>query len=155
MSETSEQRADDSFRFLVRYRTAAIEHGSKWLDYSLHPATKLGLHNALLAVHDRIEILEARHDDFACGVFVVRHDQIEPLTQEGAERLFATLPNGDVKWLDLWQCLLPPIPDPAALTLPAAGAPAEASAQIPLFTHTHTPYDDLDPPPAHHFDTAA
>lgn len=132
----------------------------KWLDYSLHPATKLGLHNALLAVHDRTEILQARGDDFECGVFVVRHEHIEPLSQEGAERLFASLPCGEVKWLDLWHCLLPPIPDlpgpggtsadPAGL-LPTAGAPE----QIPLFTHTHTPYDDVDEHPAHYFDTAA
>lgn len=96
--------------FAARYRTEAVEGGVPWLDYSLHPASKLGLHNALLAQHDRIEILQARGAWFECGVFVVRHGYVEALSQAGAERLFATLPHGDVKWIDLCRCMLPPSP---------------------------------------------
>ena len=138
-------RADDSprIRFAVRYRTQAVEGGVPWLDYSLHPGTKLGLHNALLAEHDRIEILRARGVPFECAVFVVHHGVAEPLTEEGAERLFACLPHGDVKWIDLCQCLLPPLPK----------SPASAAAsveQMTLFPHIPTPYDDLQVPPKPH-----
>lgn len=139
---------DEPFVFAVRYRSAEIEGGEPWLDYSLHPATKLGLHNALLAEHDRIEILSARGGWFECGVFVLRHGCAEPLTQEGAEHLFAVLPPGEVKWLDLCHCLLPPLPE--------ASAAAPAAAQLPLFPHTHTPYDELDAHPSvHALDVAA
>lgn len=164
--------ADQDFQFSVRYRLLAPLKGKvtgkvagkvaadqepPWLDYSHHPASKLGLHNALLAVHDRKEILLARGEAFECSVFLVRHGQFEPLTQDGAERLFASLPTGDVKWLDLCQCLLPPIV--AASVTGATTAASAASAgtrQLPLFPHVHTPYDDLDEAPAQHaLDTAA
>lgn len=139
MPNSSASPVDDDFQFAVRYRSEWVDGGIAWLDYSLHPASKLGLHNALLAEHDRIEILEARGGWFECGVFVVRHGHAEALSQEGAERLFAALPHGEVKWIDLCRCLLPP--------LAAAPRPAE---QLPLFAHTHTPYDDLDEHPAAH-----
>ena len=128
---------DDEFHFAVRYRTEWVEGGGPWLDYSLHPASKLGLHNALLAEHDRAEILEARGGWFECGVFVVRHGHAELLTEHGAERLFAALPHGDVKWIDLCRCLLPPVGEPEATASPATG-------QMPLFNHIHTPYDDIE-----------
>lgn len=149
----------DLFHFAVRYRTAAVEGGVPWLDYSLHPASKLGLHNALLAEQDRIEILAARGDAFECAVFVLRKGSAERLSQAGAERLFASLPHGDVKWIDLCQCLLPPLPDlPVTADTPAGGSPSstEAVGQLPLFPHTHTLYDDLDElVTAHALDVAA
>lgn len=135
---------DDSFTFAVRYRTEAVGDGVPWLDYSLHPASKLGLHNALLAEHDRIEVLEARGGWFECGVFIVRHGIAEPLSEAGAERLFATLPHGNVKWIDLCRCLLPPL-----VAMPESGA-AAAVEQMPLFEHTHTLYDDQAEPKGHH-----
>lgn len=145
MSDRTPPPPDDGFHFAVRYRTQLVGEGVPWLEYSLHPASKLGLHNALLAEHDRIEILEARGGWFECGVFVVRHGHAEALTQEGAERLFAVLPHGNVKWIDLCRCLLPPLselsPPPAA----AASAP-----QLPLFAHTHTLYDEQEEMPARH-----
>lgn len=152
------QSQDDSFQFAVRYRTEEIEGGAPWLDYSLHPASKLGLHNALLAEHDRIEILQARGGWFDCGVFVLRHGQAERLTQEGAERLFAALPHGNVKWIDLCRCLLPPLPETLLNKEPASPAvgDVQAPAQLPLFEHTHTLYDDVEEHPVHHIlDVAA
>ena len=145
---------DDGFQFAVRYRSELIEDGVPWLDYSIHPASKLGLHNALLAEHDRMEILQARGGWFECGVFILRHGRVEPLTQEGAERLFAALPHGNVKWTDLCRCLLPPVSEaPPVMAMPPVShwetAPAPA-AQMPLFVHTHTPYDDLDEHPSVH-----
>ena len=142
----------DKFNFAVRYRTGEIDGGVPWLDYSLHPASKLGLHNALLAQHDRIEILEARGGVFECAVFIVRQGQLERLSQEGAERLFATLPHGEVKWIDLCRCLLPPVQvseSPNQKTAAVAPAPAE-SPQIQLFPHTHTLYDDVEEHVVHH-----
>lgn len=137
-------RPDDDFHFAVRYRSEWVEGGSPWLDYSLHPASKLGLHNALLAEHDRKEILEARGGWYECGVFIVRHGVAEPLSDAGAERLFAALPHGNVKWIDLCHCLLPPL-----VAMPAAGG-AAAAEQMPLFAHTHTLYDDQAEPEVHH-----
>lgn len=138
MSKDYAPPPDDDFHFAVRYRTELVDGGVPWLDYSLHPASKLGLHNALLAEHDRIGVLEARGGWFDCGVFIVRHGVAEPLTEAGAERLFAALPHGNVKWIDLCRCLLPPF------------AGAAAAEQLPLWTHTHTLYDEQAEPSAHH-----
>jgi hypothetical protein len=143
MDASIRRPAADSLHFVVRYRTGMVDGGVAWLDYSKHPASKLGLHNALLAVHDRIEILQARGGRFECRVFAVHDGDAEPLSPEGAERLFAALPHGDVKWTDLCRCLLPPVLPPAA-------------EQLVLFPHTHTGYDDLDEHPAQHaLDVAA
>ena len=141
----------DQFEFVVRYRAESIDRGRRWLDYSKHPATKLGLHNALLAMHDRIEILEGRGERFVCQVFVARSGVCEPLTQAGAERLFAELPHGRVRWTDLCRCLLPPLPARSE-----SGVVPSSPEQLPLFPHTHTGYDDLDEHPARHaLDVAA
>lgn len=179
----SRGKAEDDFQFVVRYRTAAVDDGASWLDYSVHPASKLGLHNALLARHDRIEILAARGESFECSVFVVRKGVAEPLSQQGAERLFATLPHGNVKWTDLCRCLLPPlgVPSRRSTDRPPGGTSAGSAAesaespvfevvvrrsadadqagsaeQLPLFPHTHTLYDDVDEHPTQHkLDVAA
>lgn len=127
-------------KFVVRYRTspsATSTRPPEWLDHSIHPASKLGLHNALLAVHDRNEILADRGGFHEAAVFVLRNGVAEQLTQAGAERLFADLPQGEVKWLDLCRCLLPPLAE-------TNGAGADAAEQLPLFHHTHTLYDDLE-----------
>lgn len=145
-------------QFAVRYWSSVLaaegyrepDGSARWLDYSLHPGTKLGLHNALLTVHDRNEILEAHGGEFDCAVFLIRGEQAEKLAAESAARLFAALPHGEVKWLDVWQCLLPPVPS-AASAAPVPGEAKPPVGQLPLFMHTHTPYDDLDEKP-HHLD---
>ena len=134
-----------------------------WVDYSRHPATKLGLHNALLSEHDRVEILMARGEEFEVGVFVMRDSIQELLSDEGAERLFRALPAGDVKWIDLCNCLLPPVPDlplasrPSALPSSNDGSNANvASIQLGLFSHAHPPYDEAGASPeVHLLDTRA
>jgi len=143
-------------KFIVRYWSSRLpveyrgsEGQPRWLDYSVHPASKLGLHNALLAVHDRLEILQAHGGSFDCAVFVVDGENAERLAQEAANRLFASLPRGEVKWLDIGRCLLPP--QPAAPPSALASAAPPAAQQLPLFAHTHTPYDDLEATP-HAFD---
>jgi hypothetical protein len=134
-------------KFTVRYWSSLLpseyreQRGQhRWLEYSVHPASKLGLHNALLAVHDRSEILQAHGCQFECAVFVVEGDSAEKLSQEKANELFSSLPRGEVKWLDIREFLLP---------LPPTGATPEATndapppgEQLALFPHVHTPYDD-------------
>lgn len=133
--------AAQDFHFAVRYRTPEVGGGLQWFDYSLHPASKLGLHNAMLAVHDRIEVLQARRRPFACGLFVIHAGVAEPLSQDGAERLFATLPHGDVKWIDLCRCLLPPVPAGGGRRAADLAAAPRIALAAP---HTHTGYDDLE-----------
>lgn len=135
--------------FTVRYWSSLLPHdyrerrgAPRWLDYSVHPASKLGLHNAMLAVHDRSEIMQAHGCQFECAVFVVDGERVERLSAEAANVLFAALPRGEVKWLEIREFLLPtpPAQTPPA---PAASAPPPGE-QLPLFAHTHTPYDDLN-----------
>jgi hypothetical protein len=140
-------------KFIVRYWSSLLprdyrerrgEH--RWLDYSVHPASKLGLHNAMLAVHDRSEILQAHGCQFECAVFVVEEEHVDRLSPEKADILFSSLPRGDVKWLDIREFLLPVSP-PAIQSgvLQGISRPAQPlPEQLPLFAHVHTPYDDLE-----------
>lgn len=139
-------------KFTVRYWSSLLpdEYREKdgdhcWQDYSVHPASKLGLHNAMLAVHDRSEILAAHGCQFECAVFVIEDKSVERLSQEAANSLFAHLPRGEVKWLDIKEFLLPSPPEQGAA--PSASAVPPAAGQLPLFHHVHTPYDDLDQTP--------
>lgn len=138
-------------KFIVRYWSSLLppeyqgEDGQpRWLDYSFHPFSKLGLHNALLAVHDRIEILDAHGGMFECAVFLDNGNSTEKLSQEAANGLFGSLPPGAVKWLDIGNFLLPGLSTEASETLPQA-------QQLPLFVHKHTLYDDVNEAP-HSFD---
>lgn len=140
-----------TMKFIVRYWSSRLpdayrkEDGApRWVDYSLHPASKLGLHNALLAVHDRMDILRAHGGQYGCAVFVQMGERTEMLSEETATTLFMALPRGEVKWLDIQDCLLPTHPDELPSTVHNKAMPT--AEQLPLFghPHTHTPYDDLD-----------
>ena len=138
-----------SMQFMVRYWSTLLpddyreaDGSPRWVDYSLHPASKLGLHNALLAVHDRIDILQAHGGNFECAVFVQEGKLMEKLSQEKANNLFASLPRGEVKWLDIRDFLLPVLSKKSPSTEVNKGKPA--AEQLPLFEHVHTPYDDLE-----------
>lgn len=120
---------------------------AEWPAYSVHPASKLGLHNAMLVVHDRLEILAMHGGDYDCAVFVEDAGRCERLSQDEANRLFAALPRGEVKWLDIAAFRLPAPAAAAAETLPGQPVPR----QLALFPHQHTPYDDLLETP-HSFD---
>lgn len=139
-------------KFTVRYWSSLLpaeyreRRGElRWLDYSTHPASKLGLHNAMLAVHDRSEILQAHGCQFECAVFVVEDERIERLSPEAANALFSSLPRGEVKWLEIRDFLLPSAP--AQPSMAATGEQAPQGEQLPLFAHVHTPYDDLEQTP--------
>ena len=136
-----------AMKFIVRYWSSRLpdafrqEDGSpRWVDYSLHPASKLGLHNAMLAVHDRLEILHAHGGQFDCAVFVVEGASAEELSPERASALFLALPQGEAKWLDIHDFLLP-------LPTSSTGHETSSTGQLPLFDHTHTAYDDLETKP--------
>ena len=140
-----------TMKFIVRYWSSRLpdayrkEDGApRWVDYSLHPASKLGLHNALLAVHDRLDILHAHGGQYGCAVFVQKDDRTEMLSEETATTLFMALPRGEVKWLDIQDCLLPAHPNERPSTAKTGGV--SETKQLPLFAplHTHTPYDDLE-----------
>ena len=132
-------------KFAVRYWSSLLPDYRKpdgephWMDYSLHPATKLGLHNALLTLQDRLQILEQHGGLYACAVFVLEFGKEEKLTQEAAERLFVSLPHGEVKWLDIRNFLLLPLVESKdSVSTSHEGAHAQ---QLPLFEQHHTPYD--------------
>ena len=136
-------------KFIVRYWSSLLpdayreaDGSPRWVDYSVHPASKLGLHNAMLAVHDRDEILQAHGGSFECAVFVVEDEHTEQLSQKVANDLFSALPRGEVKWLDIHEFLLPVSPEETAADGSAGEAPV--GVQLPLFAHVHTPYDDLE-----------
>lgn len=142
-----------SMKFIVRYWSSLFPEGyresdgaPRWVDYSLHPASKLGLHNALLAVHDRLEILRAHGGAFECAVFVVEGTQCEKLVPESANALFLSLPRGEVKWLAIRDFLLPVLASESSL--PAAGAETVQSEQLTLFEHVQTLYDQLESKPS-------
>lgn len=141
-------------KFAVRYWSSLLPEGFStpeteppWVDYSLHPASKLGLHNALLAMHDRQEILAGDGGYSDCAVFLVGDGHCEKLSPDMAEKLFSALPHGRIKWLEIGHA------DPPGKN-PAPAPAGETGQQLPLFPHTHTLYDDLEPPP-HHFDVDA
>lgn len=149
-------------KFAVRYWSSLLPdyrlpNGEpRWVDYSIHPATKLGLHNALLTLQDRREILEHHGGIFDCAVYVQESDKEEMLGQEAAERLFVLLPHGEVKWLDIRNFL----PAPQISEEVPARKEEEAVAVVPeqqlsLFEHPHhTPYDKITEE-HHDFDTNA
>lgn len=139
-------------KFAVRYWSSLLASEYRgtadtphWVDYSIHPASKLGLHNALLAVHDRNEILAAHGGLFECAVFAVTDKNFERLSVKDAEALFSSLPRGEVKWLDISTFLLPATSNNIEATASQEETPQ--ALQMPLFEHIHTPYDDADEPP--------
>jgi hypothetical protein len=101
-------------QFVVRYWSSKLPEQSletdgspHMVDYSTHPATKLGLHSALLSHHDRNEILASHGGIHCCEVFVVEARASYVLTQDMAAGLFYGLPDGEVKWTTIREFLLP------------------------------------------------
>lgn len=126
-------------QFTVRYWSSLLPDHHKhdgeprWVDYSIHPATKLGLHNALLTLHDRRQILERSGSQYECAVFYLEAGKEEMLTEETAERLFGVLPHGEIHMPDIRKCMLAPQDEKGN---------SVAQQQLTLFEHIHTPYDD-------------
>lgn len=153
-------------KFAVRYWSSMLPdfrlpNGEpRWVDYSLHPGTKLGLHNALLTLQDRHEVLDRYGALFECAVYIQEGGREEMLDQKTAERLFFLLPHGEVKWLDIRNFLLAPVAvteAPIRKSVPPEPQLSLFDQQLSLFDYprtTHTPYDDT-PEPHHDFDEDA
>ena len=101
-------------QFVVRYWSSLLpmefrkaDGSPRLVDYSIHPPTRLGLHNALLSHHDRLEVLKAHGGIYECEVHVDEGINSLVLTQEHAINLFNTLPKGEVEWTTINTCLLP------------------------------------------------
>jgi hypothetical protein len=132
-------------KFVVRYWSSLLPDYRKpdgephWVDHSIHPPTKLGLHNALLTLKDRSQILEQHDCLYECAVFYLQAGKEQLLTQETAERLFVSLPHGELEWPDIRHFLQSP--SIGANAVASDGADAQ---QLNLFEHphTHTPYDE-------------
>jgi len=148
--------ANETMQFIVRYWSSLLPNefrntdGSPRLaDYSIHPPTRLGLHNAMLSHHDRVEILKAHGGEYECEVYVVEGVNSHVLTQELANSLFNTLPNGEVKWTTICKCLLP---QKQEAQRPGITGEVSHDQQLRLFEYTHQPGDDAS---SHHFDIDA
>jgi hypothetical protein len=111
------------------------------VDYSIHPSSRLGLHNALLSYNDRIEILQALGGTYECEVYVVDGINVQLLTQELAIKMFNNLPAGEVKWTTICEFLLPQSQE-------AQPVPEETlhESQLHLFEYAHVPVDTAETP---------
>ncbi len=131
-------------QFVVRYWSPSLpeeyreaDGTPRLVDYSTHPASRLGLHNALLSQHDRIEILAAHGGDYACEVYVVEGDGDQLLTHQMALELFHSLSDGELRWTDIREFLLPQarrVPSPTMANI------YNHERQLQLFEYTHDPY---------------
>lgn len=142
-------------QFIVRYWSSLLprefrkaDGSPRLVDYSIHPPTRLGLHNALLSHHDRVEILEAHGGQYKCEVYVVEGINSHVLTQESAISLFNSLPNGEVKWTTIRKFLLPQDQEAS----PAIAEGASHGQQLHMFEYTQESEDDAS---AHHLDIDA
>lgn len=140
-------------QFIVRYWSSLlpadfrkVDGSPRLADYSIHPPTRLGLHNAMLSYHDRMEILSAYGEQYECEVYVVEGINSYVLTQELAISLFETLPNGEVKWTTIREFLLP---QNDAAHYSASHGESLHDQQLHMFEYTQESDEDV---PTHHFD---
>lgn len=136
-------------KFIVRYWSSLLpmeyrkaDGSPRLVDYSIHPPSRLGLHNALLSYHDRVEILEALGGTYECEVFVVEGINTQLLTQEMAIKLFNHLPTGELKWTTIREFLLPQKQEasPSAIHEEIAH-----DSQLHLFEYSHMAGDEDTP----------
>ena len=140
-------------KFIVRYWSSLLpmefrkaDGSPRLVDYSSHPPSRLGLHNALLSYHDRVEILKALGGTYECEVLVIEGDKTQLLTQELANNLFDRLPPGEVKWTTICEFLLPK-PHPAPTPVVQVHEAISHESQLHLFEYAHVPANDY---PTHH-----
>ena len=141
--------------FIVRYwiTTAPVPFDghkwddSAWISHSAHPATRLGLRNAILSAEDRLAILH-RSDEFSphgCDIFLTEGGKTVILSVHEADELLGMLERGEFSWESLGEMLAsqtgpdeasnldnpfpghaPPAPEPSEASpphaLPQAGA---------------------------------
>lgn len=71
-----------------------------WIDHSTHPATRIGLHNAILAAEDRQAALRQLHPRTAHGsvIFLVQDDESQILSIHEADLLLELFEHGEFSW---------------------------------------------------------
>jgi hypothetical protein len=146
-------------RFIVRYWSSLLpkeyrkaDGSPRLVDYSIHPPTRIGLHNAMLSHNDRLEILEAHGGQYQCEVYVVEGVHAHVLTREMAVDLFNALPHGEVKWTTIREFLLPK-KNEDKVEQRAFTREVSHERQLHLFESGHAPYDDTVT--IHHLDIDA
>jgi len=139
-------------KFIVRYWSSLLpmefrkaDGSPRLVDYSIHPPSRLGLHNALLSYHDRVEILEALGGTYECEVYVVEGINAQLLTLEMAVKMFNHLPTGEVKWTTIREFLLPQHPESPPPSRHVVHEEISHDSQLHLFEYAHVPGDDDTP----------
>lgn len=71
-----------------------------WLDHSIHPPSRLGLHNAILAAQDWLSILRQKYGTtpHACEIFIEDEDKTILLNVGEAQALYELLEHGSLQW---------------------------------------------------------
>ncbi len=106
-----------------------IQARSGWLDHSIHPASRLGLHNAILAAEDWLSILRSKYGltPHGCDIFVDERDKTIALNLSEAQTLYNFLEHGQLQWALCEQVLRGGAPSEEK-PAPAAEEPEDAPA---------------------------
>jgi hypothetical protein len=111
-------------QFVVKYWLGKppMPQAAGWEEHSSHPATRLGLHNAILAAEDRLSILRARCGEVphGCAIFIVGAERAIAASVAEAEALLAAIGDTD----PAWETLAARLEEQRAK---AAGAPRQAA----------------------------
>lgn len=102
---------------------------SGWLDHSIHPPSRLGLHNAILAAEDWLSILHRKYGTtpHACDIFVEDRGKTVVLDVGEAQELYGLLEHGQLQWEMCEQVLRGATPSEDK-PLPAAAGAEDAPA---------------------------
>lgn len=114
-----------AMEFIVRYWVATAPvpfdghkwDDSAWISHSTHPATRLGLRNAILSAEDRLAILY-RQDEMTphgCDIFLMEGEKIVIFSVHEADELLGMLERGEFSWESLEEMLASQVgPDEAS-----------------------------------------
>ncbi len=126
--------------FIVRYwvTTAPVPcdghkwDDSAWISHSTHPATRLGLRNAILSAEDRLAILH-RTDETSphgCDIFLTEAGKTVIFSVHEADELLGMLERGECSWESLGEML-------ASRTGPDEASPREPGRETALQAEAH------------------
>ncbi len=104
----SSQYHTSKMQVLVRYwlSNPPVPYGghrrddAAWLDHSVHPATRIGLRNAVLAAEDRLAALRQLHPGEAhgCVIFLAEDEESQVLSIHEADILSEMVEHGEFTW---------------------------------------------------------
>lgn len=124
-------------QFAVRYWIAKApipfdEHrwdDSAWITHSLHPPTRLGLHNAILSAEDRLAVLRGHEDQMphGCDIFLVEGENTIILSVHEADELLGMVEHGEFSVESFRRLLLTQAPrEEGGEAVPSAPPPLHA-----------------------------